>query len=199
MRVLLIQPVPDAAHRLTELMVSQGCAVDTAKTTADRREHAPSQIVSAKEGLRRPRTGFGKSMRRRRPSVRTAALFLVAAIVAETVGCAPRPSPDALLPKTQVVVLAGDHLVVDGKDIVLADVETPQPEPRARCRAEIIAAEESKAAAEALVGNARYVETEFKTPKPLGLVHLDGLDLGLTLSSQGLAVPRKSVAMDWCG
>jgi hypothetical protein len=154
---------------------------------------------SAARGSRRPLTRhvFAMRMSRRRASARIPLLFMMAALLAEASACAPHEYPAAAV-KANVIVLAGDHLIVDGQDIVLADAETPQPQPRAHCRAEIIAAAGSKATAEALARDARYVETEPETPRPFGLVHLDGLDLGLTLTSQGLAVPRRPVAMHWC-
>jgi hypothetical protein len=135
----------------------------------------------------------------KRPQASAKMLFLRAALAVEISGCAAHTPPADLHPKPKVTVLAGDRLVVDGEEVVLADAETPQPGPRAHCRAEIIAGAASSAAAETLIREARYIETEPETPKPFALVHLDGLDLGLTLTSQGLAVPRKAIAMKWCG
>jgi hypothetical protein len=95
-------------------------------------------------------------------------------------------------------VLAGDHLVIDGRSIVLADAETPQPGSRAHCRAEAVAADQLKHTVRGLLAEARFVETAPKARGRMGLVHLDGLDLGLMLISRGLAAPRRTSPMNWC-
>jgi endonuclease YncB( thermonuclease family) len=98
----------------------------------------------------------------------------------------------------EVRVLAGDQLVIDGQSVTLADAEAPRPAPDAACRAEAIAARQAADAVRSALASAHHVEVQSGPPGSLRLVNLDGLDLGQMLITQGLAVDRRTVPMDWC-
>lgn len=98
-----------------------------------------------------------------------------------------------------VKVLAGDHVVIDGQSVTLADAEAPRPAPDAACRAEAIAARDAAAAVRSALASAHHVEVQRAGGTgDLRLINLDGLDLGQMLITQGLAVDRRAVPMDWC-
>lgn len=99
----------------------------------------------------------------------------------------------------EVKVLAGDRLVIDGQSLTLADAQAPRPAPDAACPAEAVAARQALDAARSALAGARHVDVQrTDAPGDLRLVNLDGLDLGQTLVSQGLAVDRSEGPMDWC-
>jgi hypothetical protein len=116
--------------------------------------------------------------------------------------CEPHPTlyGDAAAAELhEIKVEAGDRFEIDRRPVRLADAVTPQPAPDARCRAEaMIAAHAAEVVRSALTG-ARHLEVQ-ATPgrEGLGLVNIDGLDLGQTLIHQNLAVARGAAAMDWC-
>jgi hypothetical protein len=114
--------------------------------------------------------------------------------------CVPSPAPDAGVPpaKAAAVVESGDHMVIGGQTIVLADAETPQAGDMAGCRAEAVAAEETAIKVRALLAAARQIDVHNVAKGHRALVHVDGLDLGLTLISEHLAVRRGLVPINWC-
>ena len=134
---------------------------------------------------------------------RDPALLSIVACALLASACAPRPSLFADRTPVgevhEVKVHSGDRLEIDQQTIVLSDAETPQPAPHAACRAEsMIAARVTDVVRTALAG-AQHIEVHSAgEPGDLKLVTVDGLDLGLTLIEQGLAVPRQPTKMDWC-
>ena len=127
------------------------------------------------------------------------AAFLLSVLVTLS-ACAPSPAPDAavLAARPPAQVQSGDHMVIDGQAIVLADAETPQVGDVAGCRAEAVAAERTAARVRALLSGARQIDVQPAAEGRRTLVHVDGLDLGLTLIAEGLAVPRGPAPMNWC-
>jgi endonuclease YncB( thermonuclease family) len=98
-----------------------------------------------------------------------------------------------------VKVLAGDRMVIDGQSVTLADAEAPRPAPDAACRAEAIAARQAADAVRSALASAHHVEVQRAGGQgDQRLVNVDGLDLGQSLITQGLAVDRRAVPMDWC-
>jgi hypothetical protein len=97
----------------------------------------------------------------------------------------------------EISVYAADRLEIDHRKIILADAETPQPAPRASCRAEEMIAAQAAEVVRSTLTAAHHIEVQ-----PAGdgaaLVNVDGLDLGQTLIRQNLAVARRRAAMDWC-
>jgi hypothetical protein len=131
--------------------------------------------------------------------------MLTAASLAAVLGlaaCAPNASiyaDNQPAESHEVKVLAGDHIVIDGQAVTLADAEAPRPAPEAACRAEAIAARQVSDAVRSALASAHHVEVQRAGERgDLRLVNLDGLDLGQMLITQGLAVDRRPVPMDWC-
>lgn len=122
------------------------------------------------------------------------------ALVLGLAACAPTPAPDtgALAARPAALVQSGDHMVIGGQTVVLADAETPQSGDLASCRAEAVAADQTAAKVRALLADAHRIDVDRVAKGHRALVHLDGLDLGLTLISERLAVPRGPVPMNWC-
>jgi hypothetical protein len=118
-------------------------------------------------------------------------------------GCTPRASlyaDDAPVELHNVKVFAGDRLEIDHQAITLANAETPQPAPRAGCRAETVAAAHVSEVVRALLTGARHIEIRApSTGGDLKRVSVDGADLGQTLIDQDLAVARLQKPMAWCG
>jgi hypothetical protein len=115
-------------------------------------------------------------------------------------GCVPHPSIYADNQPSEmhdIRVLTGDHLVIDGRDLVLADAQAPKPGGEAVCRAEAVAGGQAVQAARTLLAGARHLEIH-PASEGRALVNADGLDLGLALIDQGVAVPRGPESMDWC-
>jgi hypothetical protein len=114
--------------------------------------------------------------------------------------CVPGSAPDAGAAPAHPVALvqSGDHMVIDGQTVVLADAETPQVGDMATCRAEAVAADQTATRVRALLADAQRIDVARVAKGHRSLVHLDGLDLGLTLISEGLAVRRGPVPMNWC-
>jgi hypothetical protein len=127
------------------------------------------------------------------------AAFLWSVLVSLS-ACAPSPAPDtrALAAQPSAQVQSGDHMVIGGQTIVLADAETPQAGDFAGCRAEAVAADQTATRVRALLANAHQIDVHRVAKGQQALVHLDGLDLGLTLISDRLAVPRGPLPMNWC-
>jgi len=116
--------------------------------------------------------------------------------------CSPQPSlygeAVASAELHDVTVDAGDHLTIDGHQVVLADAQTPQPAPQAACRAESMIAQRAVETVKSHLAGARHLEVYPAGSGALALVNLDGLDLGQTLIGDGLAVSRAQAPMDWC-
>ncbi|HLZ74767.1 hypothetical protein [Phenylobacterium sp.] len=127
-----------------------------------------------------------------------AALSLALALALAACAASPAPSAGASSAQPIAEVQSGDHLVIGGQTIVLADAETPQAGDYAMCRAEAVAAQQTAARVRALLADARQVEVHRVAKGHRALVHVDGLDLGLTLISEGLAVRRGPAATNWC-
>ena len=131
--------------------------------------------------------------------MRTFLSVLGAALAIALAGCAPEPpikdQASVAVAAQRIAVVAGDRLIVDGRPVRRADAATPQPD--AHCAGEVAAAQRTADAVRAIVAEARDVQVDSR-PEDMGLVHLDGLDLGLTLISQGLATPRGTPHRDWC-
>jgi hypothetical protein len=126
--------------------------------------------------------------------------LLIAGCALLASACTPHSSLYADRPPAelhQIEVFAGDHLVIDHQDITLADAETPQPHPRAACRAEEISAAHAADVVRSKLTGAQHLEVH-PGPGEGQLVNVDGLDLGQSLIKEGLAVSRGSVAMRWC-
>jgi len=126
--------------------------------------------------------------------------LLIAGCALWTSACAPKASLFADRPPSelhQIKVFAGDHLEIDHQDITLADAETPQPQPRAACRAEEISAAHAADVVRSKLTGAQHLEVHPGSGDGQ-LVNVDGLDLGQSLIREGLAVSRGSVAMKWC-
>ncbi|HEX2816656.1 MAG TPA: hypothetical protein VHN39_09680 [Phenylobacterium sp.] len=125
---------------------------------------------------------------------------LTLSVVLGLAACAPAPAPDAGVPASRpaALVQSGDHMVIGGQTVVLADAETPQAGDLANCRAEALAAEHTAAKVRALLADARQVNVDRVAKGHRALVHVDGLDLGLTLISEHLAVRRGLAPMNWC-
>jgi hypothetical protein len=130
-------------------------------------------------------------------------LITLATVIALMLGlsaCVPSPAPNAVAPlaKPAVAVESGDHMVIGGQTVVLADAETPQAGDMAGCRAEAVAAEQTAIKVRALLADARQIDIHNVAKGHRALVHVDGLDLGLTLISEHLALRRGPVPTDWC-
>ena len=131
-------------------------------------------------------------------------LSLLAALAGLLAGaCAPRPSlygdVDRRMELHDVRVEAGDHLTIDGRKVLLADAETPQPGARSACRAETIAAQDVAELVRSQLRAAQHIEVHSAGAGELALVNLDGLDLGQTLIGEGVAIARGASGADWCG
>jgi len=103
----------------------------------------------------------------------------------------------------RVQVLAADALVIDGRHVRLANAFAPQAMPDARCWAEAVAAQQAVLLVRDKVRAARSVaftagEGKDEYDRELGLVTLDGVDLGQTLFDGGVAARRGARRFDWC-
>lgn len=121
-------------------------------------------------------------------------------------GCSPEPKLFADAPaerSAQVTVLEPDALVVDGRQVRLANATTPQLAPHAHCWAEALAAYQARQAVQTRFAEARDVSV---TPtggldeynRALARVQVDGIDLGQTLLDGGLAAAPSDARFDWC-
>jgi len=123
-------------------------------------------------------------------------------------GCAPAPAlyaelPAHLSPATNITVVQGDTIVVNGRHLRLASIVTPQPAPNAKCVAEAVAARQAHLRLVALSQGVQAVAIE-PTGKVDGYgrteanVLFDGHDPTSTLIEEGLALPAAPVRTDWC-
>jgi endonuclease YncB( thermonuclease family) len=117
----------------------------------------------------------------------------------ETLAAAPPPSI-----VDRVRVLDADVLIVDGKHVKLANANAPESLLHARCWAESLASDRAAEYVKDLVEHARSFD--FKPTgqtdtynRTLGLMTIDGADLGDILYEQGLAARAVDPRFDWCG
>lgn len=102
-----------------------------------------------------------------------------------------------------VRVLDADVLVIDGKHIRLANAYAPESLLRARCWAESLASDHAAEYVKELVDHARtydFMPTGGTDSygRTLGVVSLDGSDLGDILYSNGMAARPTTPRFDWC-
>lgn len=137
-----------------------------------------------------------------------ASAFLVAPLLAAALAACSKPEqplkadiPPSITP--HVRVLDADVLVIDGKHVRLANAYAPESLLHARCWAESLASDHATAFVRELVDHARTYE--FKATgdtdnygRAVGLVALDGSDLGDILYSNGMAARPSTPRFDWC-
>jgi hypothetical protein len=116
----------------------------------------------------------------------------------------PLRAPAAPSVAERVRVLNADVLVVDGRDIRLADAVAPQPIPDARCWAEALASKLSTAAVRDLVRSSGAIRVEptgrrDDHNREIARIVLDNQDLGRTLHDMGLAADTTAGNFGWCG
>jgi len=103
-----------------------------------------------------------------------------------------------------VRVLDADLLVIDDKHVKLANAYAPEPLLHSRCWAESLASDHAAEFVKNLVQRASSYD--FKATGDtdtfghiLGLVTIDGADLGDILYNAGLASRPATPRFDWCG
>ena len=140
--------------------------------------------------------------------IRAAAVLTSALLVATMAACGKpeQPLKAAEIPPsitTHVRVLDADVLIIDGKHVRLANAYAPESLLHARCWAESLASDHAAAYVRELVDHARTYE--FKATgdtdnygRAVGLVALDGSDLGDILYSNGMAARPSTPRFDWC-
>ncbi|MDB5458892.1 MAG: hypothetical protein JWO72_633 [Caulobacteraceae bacterium] len=103
----------------------------------------------------------------------------------------------------RVRVLDADVLIIDGRHVRLANAYAPESLLHSRCWAESLASDRAAEYVKDLVEHARSVD--FKPNgqtdnynRALGLVAIDGADLGDILYQQGLAARVVDPRFDWC-
>jgi hypothetical protein len=103
----------------------------------------------------------------------------------------------------RVKVLNADSLVIDGRHVHLSNGSSPLGALHARCWAEALLAASDTAYVRDLVAHASSIE--FKPNgkvdsynRDLGIVLLDGRDLGEALYQQGMAARLTNPRFDWC-
>jgi endonuclease YncB( thermonuclease family) len=134
--------------------------------------------------------------------------ILAAALLAATLAACGKPEPPlkAAAPPSitaHVRVLDADVLVIDGKHVRLANAYAPEALLHARCWAESLASDHAAEFVKDLVQRARTYD--FKPTggadsygRILGLVSIDGADLGDILYNAGLAGRPATPRFDWC-
>ncbi len=131
------------------------------------------------------------------------ALLLIGLVGFLTPEPALRPTPAAAEELRRVHVIDGDTIEADGQRYRLVNIDTPEVGGGARCAAERRHGARATQRAQALIANARRVETE-----PVGrtdaygriiaYVLVDGRDLGEALIAEGLARPWRGRREPWC-
>lgn len=131
-----------------------------------------------------------------------------------TADCRPptaAPKAQARAPAEPVRVIDGDTVEVAGETIRLADIDTPEMPPRARCDAEARLAELATARLRVLLAERPWrIERQHKRDGTLRLdryertlailaFSADGQSIGLALVGEGLAVAWEGRRHDWCG
>ena len=123
------------------------------------------------------------------------------------IGCEAKEPPLKAEPPPSIAnrvrVLDADVLIIDGKHVALANAYAPESLLHARCWAESMASDHAAEFVKDLVDHARSIDfaPNGKTDKynrALGLVTLDGADLGDILYQQGLAARVVEPRFDWC-
>ena len=120
-------------------------------------------------------------------------------------------APPAGLRVGKLRVIDGDTFEVDGETIRIANIDTPEMAPRAKCLAEANLAEIAKGELDGILGASwsgsgsailptidrgerdRYGRTLAR------VVAVSGKDVGQELVSRGVAVPWTGRRADWCG
>jgi endonuclease YncB( thermonuclease family) len=121
--------------------------------------------------------------------------------------CEPKQDAVIAAPPPSIVgrvrVLDADVLIVDGKHVRLANADAPESLLHARCWAESLASERAVEYVKDLIERARSFD--FKPNgqtdtynRALGLMTVDGADLGDILYEQGLAARPVEPRFDWC-
>jgi endonuclease YncB( thermonuclease family) len=136
----------------------------------------------------------------------TAATLLFGGVLLSA--CEPKTQPVAATAAPpsisgRVRVLDADVLIIDGRHVALANAYPPESLLHSRCWAESIAADHATEFVKELVEHARSVNftpngATDKYNRALGLVSIDGADLGDTLFEQGLAARVVDPRFDWC-
>ena len=105
----------------------------------------------------------------------------------------------------EVRVIDGDTFEFRGETVRIADVDTPEKAPRARCESEAALAEAATRSLRAMVSRASTIELRVLTSRPrdrygrlLAEVSLDGVDVGDALVAQGVARPWRGRREPWC-
>jgi endonuclease YncB( thermonuclease family) len=122
-------------------------------------------------------------------------------------GCQPKSATLSATPPPSITdkvrVLDADVLIIDGKHVKLSNADTPESLLHARCWAESLASDRAASYVKDLVEHARSFKfkpsDKFDTyNRVLGLVDIDGADLGDILYQQGLAARPVEPRFDWC-
>jgi endonuclease YncB( thermonuclease family) len=139
----------------------------------------------------------------------TTTRILAAALLAAALAACGQPEPPlkATPPPSitgHVRVLDADVLVIDDRHVKLANAYAPEPLLRSRCWAESLASDHAAEFVKDLVQRARTYEFRATggaddTGRVLGLVAIDGADLGDILYNAGLASRPSTPRFDWCG
>jgi endonuclease YncB( thermonuclease family) len=103
----------------------------------------------------------------------------------------------------RVRVLNADVLIIDDKHVRLANAFAPESLLRSRCWAESLASDHAAEYVKDLVAHARTIDfvPNGQTDdynRAVGLVRIDGADLGDILYEQGLAARPVQPRFDWC-
>jgi endonuclease YncB( thermonuclease family) len=121
--------------------------------------------------------------------------------------CEPKQDAVIAAPPPSIVgrvrVLDADVLIVDGKHVRLANAYAPESLLHARCWAESLASDRAAAYVKDLIDHARSFD--FKPNgqtdtynRAVGVMTIDGADLGDILYEQGLAARPVEPRFDWC-
>jgi endonuclease YncB( thermonuclease family) len=105
---------------------------------------------------------------------------------------------------TQISVVQGDALVVDGRRVHLVDAVTPQPAPDASCAAEAAAARQARLRMTELAARVHHVDVQTTGTvdgynRANAHVRFDGIDPAQVLINEGLAVSPQGQTFSWCG
>jgi hypothetical protein len=135
--------------------------------------------------------------------------ILAAAVLASALAACGNSEPPmkAAAPPSitaHVRVLDADVLVIDDRHVKLANAYAPEPLLRSRCWAESLASDHAAEFVKDLVQRARTYAFQATggaddTGRVLGLVTIDGADLGDILYNAGLASRPATPRFDWCG
>ena len=142
-----------------------------------------------------------KHARRRARTLAVAAAALCATACQEAEKPLTHTAPATIAGR--VVVLNADTFVIDGRHVHLSNASAPLGVLHARCWAEAMLANDELAYVKELVNHA--VSIDFKPTgqtdeynRALGLVSLDGRDLGEDLYAHGMAARLTDPRFDWC-